>query len=84
MPSASADLDPCDLGRVEYVDVLAVGEFDEVVRLVGKEHGVGDDALLGVQHVEHGVALAVEFAKGLTEFGDGHGVKDGPVRSARG
>lgn len=75
----SSDSKPGDSFSVEDVDVFAVGEFDQVIRLVGNEHGVGDDAGIGLRdvvlsgaEVDVQVALTVEFAEGLSELVVGH------------
>jgi hypothetical protein len=70
------DFDPDESIGFDDEDALAVGEFDEVIRLVGDEHGFVDDedGLVGREacEAEGGVACAVEFFEGLSELVWGH------------
>jgi len=71
------DFDPDDPFGLDDEDALAVGEFDEVVWLVGDEHGFVDEdgGFVGGHggEAEGGVAGAVELAEGLSELFGGHG-----------
>ena len=75
-----SDAEPGDALGVDDEDGFAVGDLDQVVGLVGDEHGAvdGEDGE-GLGHAgdgERGVAFAVELAEGLSELVGCHGGKE--------
>ena len=71
-----ADAHPGDSFGLDDENALSVGDFDEVVGLVGDEHGPLDvEVGVVVGHVregEVGVAFAVEFGQGFAELVGSH------------